>query len=88
VTDILGCMKRVAGILGMAIVLGGAHPTVANQLSPAALRQRQLAGCMNKQMAASKTLSYNQASKLCKELIKRAGDNLTASEAPRPEGVH
>jgi hypothetical protein len=43
---------------------------------------------MNKQMAASKTLSYNQASKLCKELIKRAGDDLTASEAPRPQGVH
>jgi hypothetical protein len=80
-------MERLAGIIALSIAMGMVTPASATQLSATALAQRQLAGCMNKQMAASKTLSYNQASKICKELLKHSGDNLTASDAPKAAGV-
>ncbi len=84
---ILAAMDRIAGIIGFALTLGVVHPAVAAQLSPTAQAQRQLAGCMTKHMAASKTMSYNQASKICKELLKHPSDNLTASDASKSAGV-
>lgn len=84
---ILAAMNRIVCIIGMAVASGVVNSTVAAPLSPTAQAQRQLAVCMSRQMAASKTVSYNQASKICKELLKHPSDNLTASDAAKSAGV-
>lgn len=84
---ILAAMNRIVCIIGMVVASSVVNSTQAAPRSPTAQAQRQLAGCMNRQMAASKTVSYNQASKICKELLKHPSDNLTASDASKAAGV-
>ena len=62
---------------GLAPVLPAATPA-----APSA--KRQLLDCMSKQMAASRTLSYIDASKSCKDLIKAHNDILASANEARP----
>ncbi len=52
--------------------------------SQSALNKKQLIGCMNKQMTASRTMSYNEATRVCKFLIKAQNDRYVASNAAKP----
>jgi hypothetical protein len=46
--------------------------------------KRLLIACMSKQMSASKTLSYNEATKLCKAQLKSQSATLASSTAVKP----
>jgi len=56
-------------VIGLAAVMVIASHAEAAGASPAAIARRQLNDCMSKRMAASKTLSYNEATKICKERL-------------------
>lgn len=69
-------LNLVVGLSGLMLIgsYGAAGTTV-----PTASARRQLNDCMMKRMAASKTLSYNEATKVCKELLA------AQSVAPPPQ---
>lgn len=78
-------MNRSAiGVVIAASVLVHALATAATPVSQATLNRRQLASCMTKQMAASRTISYNQASKVCKARLKAPEEGLSASNEAKP----
>jgi hypothetical protein len=49
--------------------------------------RRQLAVCMNKQMSASRTISYNEATAVCKAQLKAKTPTLAASVQPTAGGM-
>ncbi len=72
------------------IVLAGMMAGAAAQASaagastaPGTSRKRQISECMSKQMSASRTLSYNEASKICKAQLKSQSPTL-ANGAAKP----
>ncbi len=64
----------------------GWHAWAAEPPGGTASPRRQLNACMNKQMAASRTLSYNAATALCKARLK-GGDATVASATPNPKNA-
>jgi hypothetical protein len=56
----------IAAAVNAAGVATAATPSNTRSLSP----RQQLNACMTKAMAASRTLSYNEASKMCKAQLK------------------
>ena len=76
-----------SAIFGTGLLMLGVH--AADAASPTSPSRRQLSGCMTKQMTASRTISYNEASKVCKDqlksqndaLVEAPNDNLAANEA-------
>jgi hypothetical protein len=72
----------------MIVLLGGASCAVQAVAVEAANRQpsprRLLVACMNKHMAASRTISYNEASALCKAQLKAAEPPLESNAQPKP----
>ena len=75
--------------LAVGVVIGACMPAaqLAQAAAPApqaAVKRRQLSDCMTKEMAASRTISYYAASKLCKERIKSQVDGLSASNQAKP----
>lgn len=80
-------MTRAITSLAMASTLCLA--AYAGAISPSAARadRHQLAACMTKQMAASKTISYYEAAKICKDQLTSQGDRVAANDAPKPAGV-
>jgi hypothetical protein len=71
-------MKPVFQILAASILLLGAQTISAQPESAAVIAKRQLNECMAKRMAASKTLSYNDAMRACKEHLQPPKDTLAA----------
>jgi hypothetical protein len=74
-------------IIGAALLSGNpaiATATTTTTASPSVIARRQLSDCMTKQMLASRTLSYYEASKLCKARLKAEADALTARNEARP----
>ncbi|MDP9065858.1 MAG: hypothetical protein M3O06_08355 [Pseudomonadota bacterium] len=55
-------------LLSVAAFAGVAAATAAK---PTASPRHQLLTCMTREMAASKSISYNEASRLCKTQLKR-----------------
>jgi hypothetical protein len=45
--------------------------------------RRQLTACMNRQMSASRSISYNQATAVCKAQLKPKAPALAASIQPK-----
>ena len=43
---------------------------------------------MTKQMSASRTISYNEATKVCKDLIKSQNGSIVASNEAKPRLAH
>jgi hypothetical protein len=56
-------------VIGLAVFMVIASHAEAGATSSAAIARRQLNDCMSKRMAATKTLSYNEATKICKERL-------------------
>jgi hypothetical protein len=72
-------------IIGAALFSGNtAMATTTTTASPSVIARRQLSDCMTKQMLASRTLSYYEASKRCKARLKSGADALTARNEARP----
>jgi hypothetical protein len=49
--------------------------------------KRQLIACMNRQMAASRQISYNEATKVCKTQLQAQSATLTSSVLAKPVTV-
>jgi hypothetical protein len=69
----------------IAFCLTASVALAAQPPSQAVLNKKQLIGCMTKEMSASRTISYNEATKVCKALIKSQSDTLVASNATKAE---
>jgi hypothetical protein len=78
-------MNRTLAIIAMTgtILMGSPAPAV-NSMSPSALVRRQLAVCMTKHMSADRTLSYNEATKMCKDQLKSRTDTMAAANVTKP----
>jgi len=88
----LKCMNRtvtviaIAGLLSIAAQALAVDTTATGQ-PPLSRRQMasQIIGCMKKRMAASRSISYYEAAKLCKEQLKQSDGTagpLVAADAP------
>lgn len=85
-------MNRVLTVITIAcVMLIGARARADDSVSHSTMSKRQLIaqmiGCMRKQMSASKTISYHEAMKACKDQINMQNDNsasrtLVASDTP------
>ncbi|MDB6085269.1 MAG: hypothetical protein JWN43_3150 [Gammaproteobacteria bacterium] len=75
---------RMSVLIGVASISSRAVAvdSVAHPQSP----RRQLVACMTKQMSASKTISYNEATKVCKAQLKSQGATLASSGTAKPAG--
>jgi hypothetical protein len=76
VTATCGVVVMSLGLMSLA----GAADASPRPLSA----KRQLVMCMTKRMSDSKTLSYNEASKLCKEQLEAQRATLTTSVLAKP----
>jgi hypothetical protein len=82
-------MRRVFILLGMVGTMAAVmQPCSAATPSVATLHKRQISDCMSKQMSASRTISYNEASKLCKQQIKTQNASLASGTATKPGASH
>ena len=71
-------MKRFLKVLAGSVLMLSAHTLSAQPQSPAVIAKQQLSECMAKRMAASKSLSYNDAMRACKEHLQPPKDTLAA----------
>ena len=65
----------------MAITSAMAHPE-----SAATIAKQQLTACMNRQMASSRTVSYNEAMRSCKAKLQPPKDTLASNATNPSEG--
>jgi hypothetical protein len=60
-------------------IFAAEHASAVDSISHPTINKRQLieqiVGCMKKRMTASKTISYNEAAKVCKDQINGPNDN-------------
>lgn len=85
-------MTRVLTMIAMAFVmLTGAQAVAGDAVSQTAMRKRQMiiqvVNCMKKRMSVDREISYNAASKVCKEQVNTQSNNsvsvaLVASAPP------
>jgi hypothetical protein len=75
-----GTLFALIGAVGMTCQAMAYDPN--RPVSP----RRQLAACMNKQMSASRTISYNQATAVCKAQLKPKAAALASSIQPKQAG--
>jgi hypothetical protein len=78
-------MKRIIWAIGIGAAVIAVQPSIARPESAAAIAKQQLIECMNRRMAASKTVSYNEAMRVCKEQQQPPKDTL-ASNGPSEAG--
>jgi hypothetical protein len=79
-------MKQLISAIGFGVLLASAQVTNAQPESAAALAKHQLSECMSKRMSASKTVSYNEAMRTCKDLLQPPKGTL-ASNGPGETSV-
>jgi hypothetical protein len=72
-----GTLFALIGAAGVSI------QAVAVDLNRAVSPRRQLTVCMNRQMSASRTISYNQATAVCKAQLKAKAPTLASSIQPK-----
>ncbi len=72
-------------VIALAAFMVTASHAEAGATSPTAIARRQLNDCMSKRMAASKTLSYNEATKICKERLGVPSDALPSATQLGPQ---
>jgi hypothetical protein len=85
-------MNRALPMITMTCAMFTGAPALAvDSVRPPTMTKRQMivqtVSCMRKRMSASKTISYNDAAKACKNQIDKQRDNstsgaLVASDAP------
>jgi hypothetical protein len=76
-------MNRIFPLLAMTSALLIGIRTFADPTS-AAMNRRQMVSCMTKQMSASKTISYNEATKLCRDQLKSQNGSVATNTAAKP----
>jgi hypothetical protein len=74
-------MKRIILAIGFSATLAIVQTSNAHPESAAVIAKQQLTDCMNKRMAASRSVSYNEAMRVCKEKQQAPKDTL-ASNGP------
>ena len=78
-------MKRVLAMITVAgVMLLGVQALAADPSSQAKNYRRQIVGCVIKRMSASRTVSYNEATKACKEQFKPQNDDLASNTPIKP----
>jgi hypothetical protein len=78
-------MKRLVTMITAAgVMLLGVQALAADPPSQAKNYRRQIVGCIIKRMSASKTVSYNAATKACKEQVKPQNDDLASNTPIKP----
>jgi hypothetical protein len=78
----IGAAACGVALMGLGLPADGARAAEAGSHPPSA--KRQLVMCMTKRMSDSKTLSYNDASKLCKEELAAQRVTLAQSVLAKP----
>jgi hypothetical protein len=73
-------------LVGAAGVAGVGIQALAADLTRPVSPRRQLTICMNKQMSASRTISYNEATAVCKAQLKAKTPTLASSIQPGSTG--
>ena len=77
-------MFRTRALLALIGAAGlNIHATAIDLSRPVSPR-RQLAVCMNKQMSASRTISYNEATAICKAQLRVKPPTLASSIQSKP----
>jgi hypothetical protein len=71
-------MPRFISLVGLSLLLLGAHTTLAQHESRSAMLKRQLNDCMTRRMSANRTLSYNDAMRACKDRLQPAKEALAS----------
>jgi hypothetical protein len=81
-------LNRMMTVIAMAgLLLVAAQAVAADPGQPALTRRQmvtQIIGCMKKRMSASRTISYNEAAKVCKDQLKQSDSSgpLVAADTP------
>jgi hypothetical protein len=81
-------MNRMVRVIAMGGLLLVAAQAVAVDTGQPALTKRQMVtqviGCMKKRMSASRTISYNEAARVCKDQLKQSDSAgpLVAADTP------
>jgi hypothetical protein len=71
--------RLLTAIAATVVMFVGVQACAADSVKQPTMNKRQMivyvAGCMKKGMASSKTVSYNQAMRVCRDQINRQMDN-------------
>jgi len=79
---------RLATMLACGFLLASGSLLAGQETSsPPQYSRRELAGCMWKRMSANRTLSYNDASKACKEQLRGSKTDAALKDAHMPKPV-
>ena len=79
-------MRRFITAVASGLILLGSAAASAQPQTAAAIAKHQLSECMAKRMSANKTVSYNDALRVCKERLQPPKDTL-ASIGPADTGA-
>ncbi|HTC37769.1 MAG TPA: hypothetical protein VK693_02405 [Steroidobacteraceae bacterium] len=79
-------MKRSSKAIACGSLIVAAQVVGAQPQSAAVIARHQLSECMSKQMSADRSLSYNDAMRLCKQRLQPPKDTL-ASINPTDSGT-
>jgi|HubBroStandDraft_2_1064218.scaffolds.fasta_scaffold21999_2 hypothetical protein len=79
-------MKRSLKAIACGSLIVAAQVVGAQPQSAAVIARHQLSECMSKQMSADRSLSYNDAMRLCKQRLQPPKDTL-ASINPTDSGT-
>jgi hypothetical protein len=62
-----------------SLMLIGTQALCADPPARPRTSRHQIADCITKRMSASRTVSFNEATKACKDQLKAQGENLTSN---------
>jgi hypothetical protein len=71
-------------ITAAGVMLLGMQALAADLPGQAKNSRRQIVECVIKRMSANKTVSYNEATKVCKERLKPQNDDLASNTPIKP----
>ncbi len=78
-------MKKFLKAIACGSLILGAQTLAARPESSAVIAKQQLHECMSKRMSADRSLSYNEAMRVCKERLQQPKD--LASNNPIATGI-
>jgi hypothetical protein len=79
-------MRRTLHAIFLITSLIGVGSWAQDELPSPTVTHRQLADCMMRRMSANRTLSYNDAAKTCKDLLKARKADTAANVVSKPVG--
>ena len=74
-------------LFALTCAAGVSIQAMAADLNRPVSPRRQLALCMNRQMSASRTISYNEATAVCRAQLKAKAPTLASSIQPKQASV-